>query len=56
MLGAWITQPDSYPTVQCVNKKAASHQLTDAQISTYHSNATTLTLMMESGQVPKTKP
>jgi hypothetical protein len=56
MLGAWIAQLDSYPTAQCVNKEAASHQLTDAQISNYHSNATTLTLMMETGQVPKTKP
>jgi hypothetical protein len=56
MLGAWIAQPDSYPTARCVNKEAASHQLTDAQINNYHSNATTLTLMMETGQVPKTKP
>jgi len=55
-LGTWIAQPDSYPTAQCVNKEAASHQLTDAHISNYHSNTTTLTLMMETGQVPKTKP
>jgi len=55
-LGARIAQTDSYPTAQCVNKEVASHQLTDAQISNYHSNATTLPLMTEAGQVPKTKP
>jgi hypothetical protein len=38
-----------------MNKKVASHQLTDAQISNYHSNATTLTLMIETGPSPQNK-
>jgi hypothetical protein len=56
MLGVLIAHPDSYPIAQCMNKDAVAHQLTDAHISNYHPNATTLTLMTGTWQVPKTEP